>query len=290
MLALLVALIIHATDRRIYTAKDAQRAVGRAVVGTLPRVSRREREVNRGRAAVAALPILRPDSRFAAEIRRIALRIYPLGGWESSPSHKVVLVTSSQPNDGKTTVSVALGRTLARFGRSVVLVDAHGAEPNAVSTAGSDGGQVSFRPRAGTEPTEKPAKQTRGLTAFEGSTIDAGDPADEVAALEYALERALHPDPHSNLWLLDATRERRTFSSESDWRALLAELHRRHDVIIIDAPEVRAGPEPVQLGSFADVILIVARAGHTERMWLQDSVAEISAGSELPVEIVLNQA
>jgi Mrp family chromosome partitioning ATPase len=61
---------------------------------------------------------------------------------------------------------------------------------------------------------------------------------------------------------------RHAFSSRSDWRALLAELHRRHDVIIIDSPEVRAGPEPVLLGSFADFILIVVRAGYTKRMCL----------------------
>jgi Mrp family chromosome partitioning ATPase len=59
---------------------------------------------------------------FLAESYRSIRTVLLLGRAESPP--RVVLITSAHPGDGKTTITLNLGVTLAQSGRSVVVVDA----------------------------------------------------------------------------------------------------------------------------------------------------------------------
>jgi Mrp family chromosome partitioning ATPase len=47
-------------------------------------------------------------------------------------------------------------------------------------------------------------------------------------------------------------------------RELLVTLRRRYDLILIDTPPVLAMPEARVTGRFADAVLLVIRAGHTD--------------------------
>ena len=59
---------------------------------------------------------------FLAESYRSIRTVLLLGRSDNSP--RVILVTSAHPGDGKTTITLNLGITLAQSGRSVVVVDA----------------------------------------------------------------------------------------------------------------------------------------------------------------------
>ena len=77
--------------------------------------------VEAGRGTVPAEYILtRPDSAFGESIRSIATRLL----LTPSGAPQVILVTSSEPGEGKTSVSFALARLQAKLGRKVILLDA----------------------------------------------------------------------------------------------------------------------------------------------------------------------
>jgi hypothetical protein len=102
-------------DRRIRQAGDIETVTGVPVFGFLPKVSRW-----RG-LPPQDYPVNDPHSRFGTALMRIhtALRAP-----QSLDRKQVILVTSAQPGDGKTTFCTGLARSLAKSGMRVLVIDA----------------------------------------------------------------------------------------------------------------------------------------------------------------------
>ncbi len=112
----MVLLIAVRDDRFTSTAEVTEKLPG-SIVGQVP-------EVHLG-GAEDALPLLEPQDKrhmYAESYRnlRSALLFQPVEG----PRPKVVLVTSALPEEGKSTITANLARTLAFGGARVLLVDA----------------------------------------------------------------------------------------------------------------------------------------------------------------------
>jgi capsular exopolysaccharide synthesis family protein len=75
-----------------------------------------------GKPVSPALMVSHHPLSFLAESYRTIRTVLLLGQAESSP--RVILVTSAHPGEGKTTITLNLGISLAQSGRSVVVVDA----------------------------------------------------------------------------------------------------------------------------------------------------------------------
>ena len=170
---------------------------------------------------------------------------------------ETILVTSSNPGEGKSVTSANLAVVMAQAGRRVLLIDADLRRPTVHKTFGI--------PR---EP---------GLV----QTLFADGAYDPAAAVEVA----------DSLWVLPAgmlAPNPSELLGSKRMRELLTELHDHYDVVILDAPPVLAATDAVLLSTQADATLLITRAGVTRDYDLQSSQSALAAVGAHLIGTVLN--
>jgi len=113
---LIAVAIAEYVDGSVHSRGDIERRVGIPYGGAIPDVSTNIRGSDERPEEYV---LSRPYSLLAETLRNLGAYLTLHG---PNPA-RVIAVTSSFPKEGKTTLSICLARTLARSGRSVVLVD-----------------------------------------------------------------------------------------------------------------------------------------------------------------------
>lgn len=175
---------------------------------------------------------------------------------EQGDNMKTLVVTSAAPGEGKTLTSANLSVTFAYDGLRVLLVDCDVRRPRlhglfqvprspglmellTPSFNSNDGQSLTFNPSAGLTDSGRPVTDVIRPTNVRGlSLLTCG---------------ALPTNPSG---LLSGVR----------MRALLQELAKSFDLVILDTPPVLATADAGILGSLADGVLLVVRAGQTDRV------------------------
>lgn len=247
-----LALLLELGRRGYDTAEQLGRDTGIAVYGSLPLI-RRGMSATRDESLEAAV--------FTEAIHRTVARVVPPTAQEA-PGCQVVGVTSALPDEGKSTLSLSIGRQLARRGRRVLLI--HADMHKEISPA--------LRLEC-----EQPEHDLLELLAAAGSV---------------PFEQAVLHDPRSGLQVL-AAREVRpdaaTLLASPAFKRLLDGLRPSYDVILIDTPPVLAVSDYALIAGFADQLLFVVRWQATPRRAVRTALREVlSIG--LPLRgLVLNQ-
>jgi tyrosine-protein kinase Etk/Wzc len=172
-------------------------------------------------------------------------------------SLRTIVITSPSPQDGKTTTAANLAVTFAQQGMRVALVD------------------CDLR-RARLHNVFKIPREP-GLTQamMEQATIDEVIHPTMVDGLGFIPAGALPPNPSE---LLGGPR----------MHAVLEALRERFDVILLDTPPVHVAADSMILGRGADGVLLVVRAGSTQKDSAQDAIARLTAVGARVVGAVLN--
>jgi tyrosine-protein kinase Etk/Wzc len=176
---------------------------------------------------------------------------------EQGDDMKTLVVTSAAPGEGKTLTAANLAVTFAHDGLRVLLVDCDVRRPRlhglfqvprspglmellTPSHNGSDNSQsLTFNPGAGRTDSGRPVTDVIRSTNVKGlSLLTCG---------------ALPTNPSG---LLSGVR----------MRVLLQELSKSFDLVILDTPPVLATADAGILASLADGVLLVVRAGQTDRV------------------------
>ena len=176
---------------------------------------------------------------------------------EQGDNMKTLVVTSAAPGEGKTLTSANLSVTFAYDGLRVLLVDCDVRRPRlhglfqvprspglmellTPTYNGSDASQsLTFNPSAGRTDSGRPVTDVIRPTTVRGlSLLTCG---------------ALPTNPSG---LLSGVR----------MRVLLQELAKSFDLVILDTPPVLATADAGILASLADGVLLVVRAGQTDRV------------------------
>lgn len=224
VLGLLLAMLSDSLASGFRTQQQVERTLNLPVLAALPEVSGSRR--TRRRAADRV--IKKPMSAFAEAVRGLQLGLVLA---ERPP--KVLVVTSSVPSEGKTTVAVSLARIAARSLGRVILVDADLRQPAV-------------------------AKAT-GIAQPEPGIVEAltGTP----------LEDCLCKDTISDVLILPGRR----LANPSDVLAsaqmtrMIQSLAESCDLLIIDSPPLLATNDARILAQFADSVLFVVRWERTPR-------------------------
>jgi capsular exopolysaccharide synthesis family protein len=145
-----------------------------------------------------------PLSRFAESIRSIKLAV-DLNA--NNASNKVVGITSSLPNEGKSTVAAALAQLMAHAGARVILVDCDLRNPSL----------------------------SRSLSPVAGAGII------EVISGRCSLEEAIWKDPKTNLSFLPTVKKKPILHtseilSAAPTRKLFDSLRTAYDYVVVDLP------------------------------------------------------
>ncbi len=248
------ALLRDTLDNKINSVAELEELTGQGVLGALPRQPVHTTPDGKLRIRVLSEPF----STFAEALR--ALRTALLLSRSDKPP-KLVLITSSIPGEGKSTLSINLATVLAQTGRSVLLVDVD-------MRKGTLADRLSLPPSVGLSTL---------LTGTSAAPVYHTVP--DASGLTVLVAGVVPPNPSE---LLGS-------HTMQDW---LARWRTEYDFVILDTPPVLPVTDAMTLNSFVDATVLVSRSGVTEKPQLKRSYQMLSraygeAGTHY-VGVVLN--
>ena len=247
-------LVLERLDDRVRSRRAIEAATGVPVLATIPVLPWRLRR-NPGRAATSSQKTLSGEAYASLQWM---LRLSP-----ATRRASVLMVTSALPREGKTTVALALARSMARAGRTVVLVDGDLHRQSVARLARLD---------------RRPGGAARGLAAFLAGDADIDAILSRDPASSLQIIAALEPSPAPQEQLGSPRLE-----------VLIAELRRRFHVVVLDTPPVLTSSDAAQIGSHVDAILFVTRWGGTTYEAVLSALQKLAlCGLRVPA-LVLNR-
>ena len=166
---------------------------------------------------------------------------------DSSQPIKVVLVTSSRDQEGKTTTVMNLGIAAARAGRRVLIVECDLLYP-------SHGTALGVKP-----PPEAVSSPRRYYAGY------PSDPVQMVPQVEN-LYMAPAPGPQS---------QSAAILESSEMHQFLTSARARFDLVLLDAPPLSRNNNALTLAAEADGLVLVSRTDYTEKVVLEAILEEL---------------
>ena len=251
-LAALFALIRNQLDRGVRSAEMVENAFGVSVIGTIPLTD----ELSDDSHVIGTKSGAKLNSASTMEALRELRTNLSYVDVDNPP--RVLLVTSSMPSEGKSTLSANLAVTIARSGQPVVVVDADMRHPSQGKTFGMPDGA--------------------GLS--------------DVLAGRVSLREVLQdPDLSPNLRVLSAGRTPPNPSEllgSRTMRELLVALSELA-VVIVDAPPLLPVTDAAVLSKSVDGVLLVVNAKKTKIDQVGKALRALSQASGNLTGVVLNR-
>ncbi len=251
MLGMLWTLLREIQSRSIRSARDLERLTGRIVLAQVPEIP--------GRSRKAALDWLaqHPTSAPAEAVRNLRTSIL-LSSVDKEP--QVVVMTSSLPGEGKTTLTAAMAQNLTAMGRKVLVIE------------GDIRNNTMSRQLAGDLPEGAP-----GLVA---AIRDTGSLADMVHSTP--TQGDILPGGNATVGAVDL------FSSQAFGRLILA-ARGIYDMVLIDTPPVLAVPDARVIAQHADATVFIVRWDKTSRDQVSEALQQLEMVNVRVAGIVLSQ-
>ena len=273
-LGLGVAVLREMISGRVFlTSKSVQSHLRIPCIGLLPKVQSRKRTgwlakkaksgdvtraLVRGDRGISWTVIDHPKSRFSEGIRSMKLAIDLAN---RSRSSKVIGLTSATPNEGKSTVALALGQLMARNGASVVVVDCDLRNPSLTR---------SVTPSA-----------TSGIVelAFGGTSLEDVIWKDQSTQMAFvpAIPDSGHLDPPSVL-------------SSGALRRVFDELRKQYEFVVVDLSPLAGVIDVSATTELIDAYVLVIEWGNTTVDTVQHTLRAAPHVSESILGAVLNKA
>ena len=237
-------------DDRIKSPEQLRELTGLDVLGwvvhyeTRPGVSPIASTSERRQAPLAdAYRLLLANLEFAS------LRTQPLNS---------MLITSASPGEGKTTTATNLATSVAREGKSVILVDTDLRRPSLHKTFGLEGERGLIHLLLGTATLEETLAPT------------------ETPGLQVIPAGPIPPDP---TYILRAT----------VMKTIIEELVRRADLVIFDSPPLLVATDPLLIAPDVDAVLLVVDSERTSKTMVKRGADILSQANPPLVGAVLNK-
>ncbi|MBV9769502.1 MAG: polysaccharide biosynthesis tyrosine autokinase [Bryobacterales bacterium] len=269
ILGLAFALLHLRSDRTLHGPGEAAVHLHLRELGVIPAIRNRRMRMLLSRTVTSSggidLSLLKPEESGLAERREMSLaRNFPssmaLGTWlripelaeaffgtmsslrfatERGEQANVIVLTSPDPGEGKTTVATNLAIALSQIGRRVILVDGD---------------------------LRKPSLDQIFSTSCEGGLAELLEMEESVE--QAPLAKFVFHSPIPNLDVLPTKAAREGICTKlhsSRMRVLLERLRREYDNVIIDSPPMLHIADARVLGWLSDGVLLVLRARKTTK-------------------------
>jgi capsular exopolysaccharide synthesis family protein len=241
LLGSLIVLILELLEQTLRKPEDVPATLGLPCLGAAPHLDRRTRMVDGELLSPENFVLKRPLSAFGESMRAVRAGVF-----FSSPDRKVkvVCVTSSLPDEGKTTTALALARISALAGSKTVVVDC----------------------------------DLRRRSATHGLGLDVDKGLTEVLFRSASLNDVIRKDPGSGADVVPLAQAEFTprdlFGSDA-MRSLIEALRARYDVVILDSAPVMPVSDTRMLASIADSVLMVVRWGKTPAPVVRQAIQQL---------------
>lgn len=198
----------------------------------------------------------KPRSQISETFRSLRTNIKYILGNETDEG-KIILITSSLPNDGKSLISVNVASIFAISGKKTLLIGYDLRKPSLHKIFGLNA--------------------THGLTSYMVGRYELDDvlQATEFNNFDVLVAGPVPPNPSE---LIDSDKN----------RALLKELKKRYDYIILDTPPVNLIADAQCLAKESDINLFVVRSEQTNKAAFKISLAELIERNDVKVHFVFN--
>lgn len=198
----------------------------------------------------------KPRSQISETFRSLRTNIKYILGNETEEG-KIILITSSLPNDGKSLISVNVASIFAISGKKTLLIGYDLRKPSLHKIFGLNA--------------------THGLTSYMVGRYELDDvlQATEFNNFDVLVAGPVPPNPSE---LIDSDKN----------RALLKELKKRYDYIILDTPPVNLIADAQCLAKESDINLFVVRSEQTNKAAFKISLAELIERNDVKVHFVFN--
>jgi capsular exopolysaccharide synthesis family protein len=184
------------------------------------------------------------------------------------PSHTSILITSTNPSEGKSVTAANLAVVMAQAGNSVLLIDADLRRP--------------------TQHTIFELPNNRGLTSLL-LKIHANSPNGELDSL---LNTFVYPAPVEGLTVMTSgpiPPNPSELLGSVKMRNTIDALTGKYDYVVIDSPPVMAVADAVVLATQVHSVVMVTEAGRTQRTPLKTSVKQLRDVKANLLGVVVNR-
>ena len=240
LLGIAAALALEALDKSIKTVEEAREVFGYTLLGLIPFLGKFEKPTfyngDTEQAAPEIVVLATPRSPISEAYRMLQANLKFV---RSDEEVKTIVVTSSVPQEGKSTVAANLAVVVAQSGRRVLLVDADMRRP--------------------VQHKIWELLNQAGLSNVIVGQIDLRAVVEKVMDNLYVLSAGVIPP--NPIDLLDSKR----------MASLIKNFSNTYDFIIIDTPSLNVAADAAMVGKMADGVLLVVRPG------LVDSASAASA-------------
>lgn len=250
MLGIVAVIISEALNSQINSGDDIEGTFKVPFLGNFPRLS------GAARKDPAAYLLANPMSNYAESFRNLRASIIFA---EVDEATKTVAITSSQPDEGKTTITYGLGRMSSMSGSKTLIIDGDFRRKQLSETALDEGPEFGFL---------------------------------ELLFGECNLEQAVTVEKNTGLHILPLTADRYTprdvFGSNA-FDQILADLQTVYDLIIIDTGPLLLLAETRVLTSKVDQVVVVSRWLKTNRAALKHTLSILKEFRANIAGVLINQ-
>ena len=271
-LGLGIAMMRELLAGRVFrTSKSIQSHLGIPCIGVIPKVeAKRSRRLKYTRNGAAPRTLVRGDraiswavvdyplSRFSEGVRSIKLAIDMSNRLRQA---KVIGLTSAIPNEGKSTVALALGQLIARNGASIILVDCDLRNPSLTRSVAPDA-------------TSGIVELVAGETSLED--VVWKDHSTQLAFLP-AVPRAGPPDPP-------------TILASVELKRIFDQLRTLYDYVIVDLSPIAPVIDVCATTELLESYVLVIEWGLTTIDVVEHALRAAPDISESVIGVVLNKA
>ena len=248
MLAGGLALVLEYLDDTVKTPDDVRAVAGLPILGEVGRWRSRKNEIHLVKRGVRAA------EREAYGMLRTNVRFSTLG-----KSMQVLLITSANASEGKSTTAANLAAAVAETGKKVALVDADLRRPSLHRAFGLE-------------------NHTGLTTALLKDTPALGD--------------VFRPAPYASLLLMTSGPLPPNPAELLDWEGfdiLLERLKRDVDLVVLDSPPVLAVADARILAAKADATILVIDSGRTRAGAVRKALQALTTANATVLGVVLNK-
>ncbi len=263
LIGLSIILLMDALDTTVLDSEHLQRElrvpllpslpIGKFTVGILPLQDLPADPEASFNGVPAKESMTVANGAFDEAIRTLRSSILLSAGLEHHP--RSILVTSASPAEGKSTIAVYLAAAHSLQQRRTLLIDGDMRRPVIKLGVSND----------------------RGLS-------------DVVNGTMHWREAVQTPYAYPDLDILSAGPSSRRVADRIGMvlRSILDEAEREYDLVVIDSPPLLGFAEPLEIAALADGVIIVARAGRTNRSAVASVVEQLKRVRANVIGIVLN--
>lgn len=250
-LSCLAALVLAMMRKTIFSAADLKASANVPILASVARTSAKKRRSGKG---IISLTHAGVDPDFVEAMRGLRIKLLRA---MTEPGAQVILVTSTLPGEGKTTISANLALSLASSGLRTVLID-------------TDLRKQDTKAAVGVNDTRP------GLPEY------MSDSNIKVASM-------LSPVPGSSLEVICSTAaKRRPPMNAHKLEQLIERLRPDYDYIVLDTPPCGIISDAKFICRCADAIVYVVRHDYASRNQIVDSMQELADQKAKLTGCVLN--